>query len=356
LRQKPDVIASNGGANSFFGRAPNSANNATPFWRFYGTSAAAPHAAGVATLVLHQARASGIDLTPAELTNLLRETARPLSGFTARAQGAGLLDAFAAAQALRPSTAATLTISAPTTEEPASAGSLANPQPISVAVRVPLAGLSPNDFTVRIGAAEATVIAAVAISDTYRLEVLPPPQTTAGTYDLSVGLTLAGAPNAATATDGVRYGAELSNIAPRLSSYLNRQTYAAGDAIAIQATLFSTTPITGTPIMARVVLPAEAGAQLLPLEITLFDDGLHGDGAANDGVYGGVIAARLTDRLGIGALLIEPQLELSFNGRTGLLFNRHEIDLSGNAAGPNIGAQITRIDGRTYIYYPLMGR
>ncbi|MGC1164610.1 MAG: S8 family serine peptidase, partial [Solirubrobacterales bacterium] len=42
---KPDLVASDGGANTFFG-APQAG-----VWRFYGTSAAAPHVAAVAALV-----------------------------------------------------------------------------------------------------------------------------------------------------------------------------------------------------------------------------------------------------------------------------------------------------------------
>ncbi len=78
-----DLLATDGGANSFFGSFDGSVH------RFYGTSAAAPHAAGVAALV--QSAASC--LTPAQVLAALRSTARPIAGYDANAQGAGLVDA-----------------------------------------------------------------------------------------------------------------------------------------------------------------------------------------------------------------------------------------------------------------------
>ncbi|PDW02823.1 S8 family serine peptidase [Candidatus Viridilinea mediisalina] len=95
FRQKPDLLASNRGANTFFG------SKATGVWRFTGTSAAASHAAGVAALVLQQARASGLNPTPASITQVMRDTARPVPGFPLRATGAGLLDAHAAVMSVR---------------------------------------------------------------------------------------------------------------------------------------------------------------------------------------------------------------------------------------------------------------
>ena len=46
LLQKPELAATDGGTNSFFG------TRIGRYWRFYGTSAAAPHAAAVAALML----------------------------------------------------------------------------------------------------------------------------------------------------------------------------------------------------------------------------------------------------------------------------------------------------------------
>ena len=60
-------------------------------FRFCGTSAAAPHAAGVAALAL-QANPS---LSPSGLRAGLEATARPVGAFGPDAVGAGLVDAHA---------------------------------------------------------------------------------------------------------------------------------------------------------------------------------------------------------------------------------------------------------------------
>lgn len=57
--------------------------------RMNGTSMAAPHVSGTAALLLAKKRS----LTPARIRRLLRETALPLSGYTANDQGAGLIRA-----------------------------------------------------------------------------------------------------------------------------------------------------------------------------------------------------------------------------------------------------------------------
>ncbi|HET9019899.1 MAG TPA: Hint domain-containing protein, partial [Acetobacteraceae bacterium] len=77
LAAKPNLIAPDGEATSVAGFAP-----------FFGTSAAAPNAAGVAALML-QADPS---LTPAQVSTMLADTARSL-GQPQSAQGAGLVQA-----------------------------------------------------------------------------------------------------------------------------------------------------------------------------------------------------------------------------------------------------------------------
>ena len=79
---KPDVVATDGGINSFFG----SGN------RFFGTSAAAPHAAAIAALQL----AAEPSLSAAEVKAKQRSTAVPVGSFGPLAAGAGLIDAPAA--------------------------------------------------------------------------------------------------------------------------------------------------------------------------------------------------------------------------------------------------------------------
>ena len=83
---KPDFVATDGGANTFFGSLVSGT------WRFFGTSAAAPHAAAVAALI----RDADASATPAELGSALAATARAVGTFGPEAVGAGLLDAKAA--------------------------------------------------------------------------------------------------------------------------------------------------------------------------------------------------------------------------------------------------------------------
>jgi len=108
---KPDLVATDGGANTFFGQS------VAGVWRFFGTSAAAPHAAAVAAL-MKQANPS---LSPDQLRLVLAATARPVGAFGPNAVGAGLIDAYGAVRsvALPP----TVTI----TERPPALGN--NPRP-----------------------------------------------------------------------------------------------------------------------------------------------------------------------------------------------------------------------------------
>ena len=81
--QKPDVVASDCGATTFFAQQVSGA------WRFCGTSAAAPHAAAVAALMLQ----SNPSLSPAQVRSALVSTALPVGSFGPDAVGAGMVDA-----------------------------------------------------------------------------------------------------------------------------------------------------------------------------------------------------------------------------------------------------------------------
>jgi len=83
---KPDLVATDCGVTTFF------ASFEEGVWRYCGTSAAAPHAAGVAALML-QANPS---LTPAQTRSALAASAQPVGTFGPNAVGAGLVDAFGA--------------------------------------------------------------------------------------------------------------------------------------------------------------------------------------------------------------------------------------------------------------------
>jgi hypothetical protein len=80
---KPDFVATDGGANTFFGSLVSGT------WRFFGTSAAAPHAAAVTALI----RDADTATAPAEIRSALAATARPVGSFGPDAVGAGLIDA-----------------------------------------------------------------------------------------------------------------------------------------------------------------------------------------------------------------------------------------------------------------------
>ena len=83
-----DLTATDGVRNSFFGSSVNGV------WRFYGTSAAAAHAAAAAALVRQTAPCSGAPGVQSSLTG----TATKISGVSAHHQGSGIVNAQAAVQ------------------------------------------------------------------------------------------------------------------------------------------------------------------------------------------------------------------------------------------------------------------
>lgn len=87
---KPDLVASDGVANTFFGPLESGVR------RFYGTSAAAPHAAAAAALVRQANPGASAGQVRADLSG----TAQPVGPFGPNAVGAGLIDADAAVDLL----------------------------------------------------------------------------------------------------------------------------------------------------------------------------------------------------------------------------------------------------------------
>jgi Calx-beta domain-containing protein/subtilase family protein len=89
---KPDVAATDGTQNTFFGSFQNG------IWRFFGTSAAAPHAAAVAALQLDGFPSATVN----QVKDAQRSTAVPVGSFAADAAGKGRLNAKAAVANLLP--------------------------------------------------------------------------------------------------------------------------------------------------------------------------------------------------------------------------------------------------------------
>jgi hypothetical protein len=87
---KPDVAATDCGRTTFFAFFTGSA------WRFCGTSAAAPHAAAVAALMLEADETA----SPAEIRAALRSSAVAIPAFDECAAGAGLVEAVGAIEDL----------------------------------------------------------------------------------------------------------------------------------------------------------------------------------------------------------------------------------------------------------------
>lgn len=82
-REKPDLAAMDGGNNTFFGSDTPADDDTLP--NFFGTSAAAPHAAGIAALVLDAAGGPG-SVRPNRMRTILQQSAFPhdLDPFFAR--------------------------------------------------------------------------------------------------------------------------------------------------------------------------------------------------------------------------------------------------------------------------------
>jgi hypothetical protein len=94
VRNKPDIAATDGVQTTFF------AEFIDGVYRFYGTSAAAPHAAAVGALLKQLANQRHSIFGQTTLEQVLRSTASPIPHGSAQASGAGLINAAAALEAV----------------------------------------------------------------------------------------------------------------------------------------------------------------------------------------------------------------------------------------------------------------
>jgi Subtilase family len=131
---KPDVAATDCGRTTFF------AFQSGGVWRFCGTSAAAPHAAGVAALMIDAAPAA----SPEDVREALVGTGAPVGGFGPCAVGGGLVDAVAAIAAatgaiepVPPPRCTPPSASGPVIVQPGSAGFEEPPPPRPVSAAAP---------------------------------------------------------------------------------------------------------------------------------------------------------------------------------------------------------------------------
>jgi hypothetical protein len=88
---QPDIAATDGGCTTFFGGWSRGC------YRFYGTSAATPHAAAVAALILQKSRTQHISMSRSLMKWALQSSAQTVSGGGPKSIGSGLIDAKAAA-------------------------------------------------------------------------------------------------------------------------------------------------------------------------------------------------------------------------------------------------------------------
>jgi hypothetical protein len=104
-RQKPDIVGPDGANDTFLGFVANATGggliecqNNRSFPSFFGTSAATPHLAGVAALMLHANSA----VTPTLIYGAMKASAAPMGGAPPMQVGAGFIQADAALALLAP--------------------------------------------------------------------------------------------------------------------------------------------------------------------------------------------------------------------------------------------------------------
>jgi hypothetical protein len=205
LRQKPDFTAPNGGNDTFLGFTLTGANavttsipgceNNTSFPNFFGTSAATPHAAGIAALML-QAKPGA---QPTEIYQALRASALPMASVSPNQQsGFGFVQANTAlavpamslaAPTVAPGGSTTLTWSTINATGCTASGAWSGALAANGSQAVPLSTSGTSTFTLKcVNAAGASASNSVSLTDAVPAE--PTLTISAPSIDLHDSATL----------------------------------------------------------------------------------------------------------------------------------------------------------------------
>ncbi|HOV48709.1 MAG TPA: two-component regulator propeller domain-containing protein [Anaerolineae bacterium] len=242
---------------------------------FSGTSAAAPHVAGMAAVLL--SAPGQANLSVAELEARLRAAARD--------QGTpGMDPLWGAGIAQLPPLGLSLQLA-----DEAAASSLRPGDPRRRFIKVfversdgsPLPGLLPAQFEVEIGGRAAPVLTARNLGRTYVLEVALPSGLPAGSHAVVVSAL----GQSARAEAAITVPAERPALptAPTLDVSLSNATPRLGEPVLFLASVAGRLPDDAKVRVVALIEHPDGATDGL----TFHDDGLHGDGLADDGVYGG---------------------------------------------------------------------
>jgi hypothetical protein len=162
---------------------------------FLGTSAAAPHVAGAAGLVL----SAFPEFSPDQLQTFLENRAIQMGAVEKDVIfGYGRLF-------LSDPPSLDLDVISPLQNNPAYAGSFINPRKIIVEVTKPAEGLPKDSFSITIGGSQADIVVLYESSEKYILEVIPPVVPQNDLYDLQVNINAWGNNLSATETNAINY-------------------------------------------------------------------------------------------------------------------------------------------------------
>ncbi len=247
---------------------------------FLGTSAATPHVAGMAALLLGLPDNAALD--PAGLT-------AELARFASDRGAPGKDNVWGYGLAQLPPLGVRLTLIAPSTAAPLWVAPDADTAKTRLELDArrsdgsPLLGLGPAAFEVRVAGVAGEVLTARSIGARYVLDVLlpiPPGDRAA--------LTVRVHEDAVSAPGVIRRAADATAatalpLAPTLDVLVYGMEYRVGDPLLLLASLTDARPIPH----ARVTLRIRGPGDIRHTQV-LHDDGQHRDGVAGNGVYGGM--------------------------------------------------------------------